>query len=184
MDSLSTLYSGPFWALCARPDIFPEFSSASASPRTGGPEEWVWSVVRDMDMVGVLLYYRCHHRGHWVLVWWLEPLAPLSCLGFNLIFHLGTTALHSAHRHWKVPTSHLCYWLLGDLCTIKRASSATFSAGHVRVFASLRKLSYRYIASSIPDSHCADHGPGHGGVGGLGSGPGRCCHQCCHQPCH
>ena len=112
MDSLSTLYSGPFWALCARPDIFPEFSSASASPRTGGPEEWVWSVVRDMDMVGVLLYYRCHHRGHWVLVWWLEPLAPLSCLGFNLIFHLGTTALHPAIERSPPPTSATGCWVI------------------------------------------------------------------------
>ena len=24
----------------------------------------MWSVVRDMDMVGLLLYYLCHHRGH------------------------------------------------------------------------------------------------------------------------
>ena len=72
----------------------------------------MWSVVRDMDMVGLLLYYRCHHRGHWVLVWWLEPLAPLRCLGFNLIFHLGTTALHPAIERSPPPTSATGCWVI------------------------------------------------------------------------
>ena len=57
--TLSLLSTPDFWAKGARPDISPKFSSVS-----GGPEEWVWLVVRDMDMVGLLLYYRCHHRGH------------------------------------------------------------------------------------------------------------------------